>query len=714
MFMKIFSLSIFLLLESTFSTNITDEFTFNGFNQANLTLDGSAYIESNGLLQLTYPPQTKGHAFLPKPVQFGNNTISSFSTTFVFAIVSAYADLSGHGIAFLISPTTNLSSALPSQYMGLFNIQNNGNSTNHIFAVELDTIYSSEFQDINDNHVGIDINSLKSSQSHTAGYYDDKTGSFQNLTLMSRKKMQAWVEYDSQETRIDVTLSPIGMSKPSKPLLSYEFNLSTVLINNSMYVGFSSSTGTVRTSHYILGWSFKLNGAAPSLDLSKLPKVPNTIVKGRSKISQIVLPIASASFVLMLVVFISLYTKSRFKYAEVREDWEVEFGPHRFYYKDLYQATNGFKEKELLGTGGFGRVYRGVLPVSKLEVAVKRVSHESRDSTKQFITEVVSIGKLRHRNVVQLLGYCRRKNELLLVYDYMPNGSLDKYLYSQEKPALNWTQRFNIIKGVASGLLYLHEDSEQVVIHRDVKASNVLLDSELNGRLGDFGLARLYDHGTDPQTTHVVGTMGYLSPELVRSGKATPLTDVFAFGAFILEVACARRPIESGAQGDQIILVDLVVQHWQSGLLLDIADPRLGECYETEELEMVLKLGLLCSHPVPSARPSMRQVMQYLDGDAPLPELSTTYMNFSMLGMLQTEGLDSYVMPYISSASFSSILSGHYRNFIIDNKSSNPVFSSPPHRQTDPKLQTTTLLSLSLPPISGPLSGLSEVGIHLF
>ncbi|KAJ4773377.1 Concanavalin A-like lectin protein kinase family protein [Rhynchospora pubera] len=456
-----------------------------------------------------------------------------------------------------------------------------------------------------------------------------------------------------------VSMSPCLPPKPNKPLLSYEFNLSTVLINNSMYVGFSSSTSVVHTSHYILGWSFKLNGVAPSIDLSKLPKVPNTIVKGRSKISQIVLPIASASFVLMLVVFISLYKKSQLKYAELREDWEVEFGPHRFSYKDLYQATNGFKENKLLGTGGFGKVYRGVLPVSKLEVAVKRVSHESRDCTKQFIAEVVSLGQLRHRNIVQLLGYCRRKSELLVVYDYMPNGSLDKYLYSQEKLALNWNQRLNIIKGVASSLLYLHEDSEQVVIHRDVKASNVLLDSELNGRLGDFGLARLYDHGTDPQTTHVCGTMGYLSPELVRSGKATPLTDVFAFGVFILEVVCARRPIESGAQGDQIILVDLVLQHWQSGLLPDIADPRLGEWYETEELEMVLKLGLLCSHPVPTARPSMRQVMQYLDGDAPLPDLSTTYMSFNMLGMLQNEGLDYYVMPYLTTTtSFSSVLSG--------------------------------------------------------
>ncbi|KAJ3706089.1 hypothetical protein LUZ61_009794 [Rhynchospora tenuis] len=598
----------------------------------------------------------KGHAFNPSPIRFGSVT-SSFSTTFVFAIISEYLDLSGHGIAFFISPSKNLSSALPSQYLGLLNIQNNGNLTNHIFAVELDTIYNSEFKDINDNHVGIDINSLKSSQSDFAGYYADVSGAFQNLSLYSRKAMQVWVEYDSQETQINVTLSPIGKSKPIKPLLSYTYNLSTVL-NDSMYVGFSASTGSVHTSHYILGWSFKLNGAAPSIDLSKLPKLPRTTPKDRSKVLDIVLPLASAAFVLILVSFIFLYMKRRFKYAELLEDWEVEFGPHRFTYKDLYRATNGFKENEFLGSGGFGRVYRGVLPVSKLEVAVKRVSHESRQGMKQFIAEIVSIGRLRHRNLVQLLGYCRRKGELLLVYDYMPNGSLDKYLYDQEKPTLNWNQRFKIIKGVASGLLYLHEDWEQVVIHRDVKASNVLLDCELNGRLGDFGLARLYDHGTDPQTTHVVGTMGYLAPELARTGKATPLTDVFAFGAFMLEVVCSKRPVEPGARGEQIILVDQVLEHWKNGTLDEIVDAKLGECYTVEEVEMVLKLGMLCSHPLPGGRPSMRQVMQYLEGDTPLPELSAAYLNFSMLAMLQTEGFDSYVMSYPSTMTSFAGLSG--------------------------------------------------------
>jgi serine/threonine protein kinase len=144
---------------------------------------------------------------------------------------------------------------------------------------------------------------------------------------------------------------------------------------------------------------------------------------------------------------------------------------------------------------------------------------------KEFVAEVVSLGRLRHRNVMHLLGYCRRKGELLLVYEYMPNGSLDKHLHDHDNPNLDWGQRFKIIKGVASGLLYLHEDWEKVVVHRDVKASNVLLDAEMNSRLGDFGLARLYDHGTDPNTTHVVG---YLAPELGHRGKATPCTDVWA------------------------------------------------------------------------------------------------------------------------------------------------------------------------------------------
>lgn len=311
----------------------------------------------------------------------------------------------------------------------------------------------------------------------------------------------------------------------------------------------------------------------------------------------------------------------RKKYEEIREDWELQYGPQRFSYKDLYKATKGFKDKQLLGSGGFGSVYRGTLPSSNVEVAVKKISHNSKQGMKEFVAEIASMGRLRHRNLVHLLGYCRRKGELFLVYDHMPNGSFDKFLFSNEKPNLDWVRRFQIIKGVASALFYLHEEWEQVVLHRDVKASNVLLDADLNGRLGDFGLSKFYDHGSTPQTTSVVGTVGYLAPELTTTGKPTTNSDVFAFGIFLLEVVCGRKPVESKRPQEEVVLLDWVLECWKSGDMLMTVDPRLEGSFVVEEMELVLKLGLLCAHRLPMARPTMRQVVQYLDGNATLPEI---------------------------------------------------------------------------------------------
>ncbi|CAL5018108.1 unnamed protein product [Urochloa decumbens] len=380
------------------------------------------------------------------------------------------------------------------------------------------------------------------------------------------------------------------------------------------YVGFSSATGMVFSRHFVVGWSFSLQGSAPALNISGLPALPPAGPKPRSKVLEIVLPISSAALVLVVGIAIYALVRHRVKYAELRDDWEIPFGAHRFSYRDLFHATRGFSDKQLLGAGGFGRVYKGVLHKADMDLAVKRVPHESKQGTKEFISEIASLGRLRHRNIVQLLGYCRRKGELLLVYDYMPNGSLDKYLYDGSKDTWHWSQRFHIIRGVASGLLYLHEDWEQGVIHGDVKASNVLLDGDMNGRLGDFGLARLYDHGDDAYTTHVVGTMGYVAPELGHTGKATPATDVFAFGAFLLEVACGRRPVEQDQQNNCIMLVDRVIENWRKGLIINVVDSRILDGFNPQEVSLVLlKLGLLCSHPMPNRRPTMRQVIQYLD-----------------------------------------------------------------------------------------------------
>uniref|UniRef100_A0ACD5TXZ8 Uncharacterized protein n=1 Tax=Avena sativa TaxID=4498 RepID=A0ACD5TXZ8_AVESA len=654
------SLLLFGLAITTFSAG-DDQFVFSGFKNSGLTLDGSAVITQGGLLDMSNGTNNvKGHAIYPTPLLLRNSSsgkVQSFSATIVFCIVGMYPGVNANGMAFFIAPSKNLSEALPTQYFGILKQEHN----NNLLVVEIDTFQNPELQDINDNHIGIDISSVFPFQYYMAGFYEDSSGDFKNLTLNNGMKMQLWVEYEQELTRINVTLAPLHVGKPLKPLLSATYDLSKVLTETT-YIGFSSTAELMNARHYVLGWSFGVNMQAPSIDISKLPKLPRVGSKPQSKLLAIILPIATAALIISIVTVIFLMVRRRRRYQEVREDWESEFGPHRFSFKDLFHATEGFKSKNLVGAGGFGMVYKGVLKLSKKEIAVKRMSHESTQGMKEFVTEIVSIGKLRHRNLVQLLGYCRRKGELILVYDYMSNGSLDKYIHREEgKPTLNWAQRFHVIKGIATSLLYLHEKWEKVVIHRDIKASNVLLDTEMNGRLGDFGLARLYDHGTDPQSTHMVGTMGYLAPELVRTGKASPQTDMYAFGMFLLEVACGQKPIKQNTEGKQIFLVDWVIENWNNRSLSKTVDIWLRGDYNTDEACLVLKIGLLCLHPFPCSRPCMRDVMQYFNGEIPLPELRTTQLSMDMQGLMQDNGFNTSVMSYpqlMPSFSAMSDLSG--------------------------------------------------------
>jgi serine/threonine protein kinase len=668
-FLQYLLLILVPLLLSASAYDRSGEFIFDGFSGNDLITMDAASV-TNGLLSLTSgQKELRGHAFYAFPLDFtsaavpNSSAVLSFSTTFVFAIIGPYDDLSGHGLAFVLSSTNDLFTALPSQYLGLLNSWNDGNSSNHLLAIELDTIQSTQFNDINDNHIGIDINSLSSVASHTAGYYTSN-GEFHPLKLISRKPMQVWVDYDSNHIMLNVTIAPYFMSstKPSRPLLSTIYNLSSLLTTATVYAGFSSATGTLNCKHYVLGWSFKLNGEAASLNYSALSvktiqelaqQVPTSDHPGSYKvlICKILLPIV-AIFVLVSAVLVKVHMKRRSQ-ERAELDWQREYGPPSFTYKELLAATHGFKDKMLLGRGGFGSVYKGVMPISKQIAAIKRVSPESRQGMREFMAEITILGHLRHRNLVQLIGYCSHKQHLLLVYDYMPNGSLDCYLHTQDHGNTNlcWAQRFHIIKGIgiASGLFYLHEDWEQVVIHRDIKTSNVLLDSEMNARLGDFGLARSHDHGADAHTTHVAGTYGYIAPELARLGKATKATDIFAFGVLMMEVTCAIRPIwVNTTDGEPLALADWVLAAWQGGSITDAVDPRL-DSYVDEEIELVLKLGLLCSHPSPNARPCMRLVMQYLQSDTPLP---SDFQPNSLLsiGVIQDEMHDQRAMSCPSAA----------------------------------------------------------------
>ena len=620
-----FLLGLFVSLKLWALAKEENQFIYQGFTGANLLLGEKAKIHPNGLLELTNTSKQQiGRAFFPFPFQFNtslfNNSRSlSFSTQFAFAMVPELPTLGGQGMAFTISPSVDFTGAMAAQYFGILNSTSNGLPSNHLLAVELDAFQSLDLKDINDNHVGIDVNSLISFESAPVTYFSDEEKENKSLTLISGHVMHVWIDYDEAEKLLNVTVAPVTRTKPTLPLLSTPLDLSSVMLD-SMYVGFSSSTGAVASSHYILGWSFNRGGQAQSLDVSKLPTLPTPRKSTKKPHLRIMVP-AITAIILLVAISGDVCIIRRKKYEELREDWEQEYGPQRFSYKDLYKATKGFTDSELLGCGGFGKVYRGVLPSSSMQVAVKKVSHDSRQGTKEFVAEIVSMGRLRHRNLVQLFGYCRRKGELLLVYDYMPNGSLDKLLFRNDTPSLNWARRYQIIRGVASALLYLHEEWEQVVLHRDVKASNVLLDADLNGRLGDFGLAKFHDHGSTPQTTKVVGTVGYLAPEITRTGKSTTCSDVFSFGTFMLEVTCGRKPVESERPPEEVVLVDWVLECWKRGAILGTVDPRFEGNHVEEEMELVLKLGLLCTHRTPAARPSMRQAVQYLDGNATLPDL---------------------------------------------------------------------------------------------
>ncbi|XP_059306507.1 L-type lectin-domain containing receptor kinase IV.1-like [Lycium ferocissimum] len=277
-----------------------DAFIYNGFQSGNLSLDGIAKLTSNDLLLLTdSKTKDQGHAFYPNPIHFKNSpngTAFSFSTTFVFGIRSDYRSMSGHGLVFIIAPQRGLQGAMPNHYLGLFNSTNNGNRSNHVVGVELDTTFTEEFGDINENHVGIDINGLNSVAVHTAGYFDD-TGLFHNLTLASGQTMQVWVDYDGSTKQIKVTIAPLHVGKTVRPLLAMKYDLSPILDQN-MYVGFSSSTGPVPTHHYILGWSFKINGKAQ--ELSQLPRLGR---REESRFLTITLPLIS--LVLLVVAILS-------------------------------------------------------------------------------------------------------------------------------------------------------------------------------------------------------------------------------------------------------------------------------------------------------------------------------------------------------------------------------------------------------------------------
>ncbi|KAK6914281.1 Serine-threonine/tyrosine-protein kinase, catalytic domain [Dillenia turbinata] len=338
--------------------------------------------------------------------------------------------------------------------------------------------------------------------------------------------------------------------------------------------------------------------------------------------------------------------------------------PRIFSYSELYIGSNGFSENEVLGSGGFGKVYKAVLPSDGTLVAVKCVAERGEKFEKTFLAELMAVANLRHRNLVRLRGWCIHDDDLLLVYDYMPNRSLDRILFTRAEnnnsAPLNWERRQKIVRGLAAALFYLHEQLETQIIHRDVKTSNVMLDSYYNARLGDFGLARWLEHEiedvtkstartptTTPihnhqfrlgDTTRIGGTIGYLPPESFQKRTlATAKSDVFSFGIVVLEVVSGRRAVDLTYPDDQIILLDWIRRLSDEGKLMQAGDARLQDRSSSLlDMERLTHLGLLCTLHDPQLRPNMKWVVGVLSGNClgKLPSLPSfhfhpLYISFS-------------------------------------------------------------------------------------
>ncbi|KAK9284026.1 hypothetical protein L1049_012285 [Liquidambar formosana] len=318
---------------------------------------------------------------------------------------------------------------------------------------------------------------------------------------------------------------------------------------------------------------FSLSEALVTMGLPSFVLPKSSIFRSKGFIAGITVGVFfTIVFCFIVALFFIKRKQRRARERENMEEWELQYWPHRITYQEIDAATRGFSEVNVIGIGGNGKVYKGVLE-GGAEIAVKVISNEDVEGMREFLSEISSLGRLKHRNLVGLRGWCKReKGSFMLVYDYMENGSLDKRVFEcEQSKMLGCQDRIKVLKDVAVGVLYLHEGWEAKVLHRDIKASNVLLDKEMRGRLGDFGLARMHGHGQVASTTRVVGTIGYLAPEVIRVGRATAQTDVFGFGVLILEVMCGRRPIEEGKPP----LVDWVWQLMSQGQLMDALDQRL-------------------------------------------------------------------------------------------------------------------------------------------
>ncbi|XP_074269985.1 G-type lectin S-receptor-like serine/threonine-protein kinase At1g11300 isoform X1 [Silene latifolia] len=440
-----------------------------------------------------------------------------------------------------------------------------------------------------------------------------KADGFWNLSNVKVPDNTVWLSVNTEDDCVSQCLSNC-----SCVAYSYYSSIGCMIWNNGNLIDiqeFSSNRGI----------DFSVRLAHSELDVLE-QNHPDMVTRKSSRWKVIVIAVVLITTVIFGVAIWLLRRQGmRLPFMELRHgkyiikdnNEEIEIGDlPMFQLKKLIIATNNFDDDNKLGRGGFGTVYKGKLEDGE-DVAVKRLSKVSGQGLKEFMTEVLVISKLQHRNLVRLLGCCVEGEEKLLVYELMPNRSLDALLFDQRHgDLLDWKTRLNIIQGICRGLLYLHRDSRLRIIHRDLKASNILLDDKLNPKISDFGMARIFGRNEDQADTKtVVGTYGYMSPEYAMEGRFSEKSDVFSFGVLLLEIVSGRR--NSNFEDDESSsLVAHAWKLWNEDEITSFIDPSILEStFKADEVLRCIQVALLCVQEFPEDRPNISMIIAMIDGE---------------------------------------------------------------------------------------------------
>ncbi|XP_019169313.1 PREDICTED: L-type lectin-domain containing receptor kinase IX.1-like isoform X3 [Ipomoea nil] len=663
-FLNIISTFLFLIPSLVCSQPLSFDLSHIDQNDHSIKIEGNAYVSGQGI-QVTPNERNQemsskaGRATYVQPLHLWDNAtreLAGFTTRFTFNIDSDGSTQFGDGLAFFLANFTIPFDTNSTAGGGLGLVDTRIITSPEPFVAVVFDTYSNEMYTPMTN-VSININSMNASVNSTAWLNNITNGVDNN----------AVITYSASSKILYVGFTGFWDGYYQTGSLSYGVDLSKCL-PEFVHIGFSAATGSNFEKHTVTSWKFDstpLRSDTASVSPAPSPKPAFTTrnatqtVNPKEKNNQnegLVIVGLSIGVVILLALLALVYICFKKRWAAkgnnqitlgrpMNDDntqiiidgamdstqvalgraMDGEFqmvgsGAKKFSYSELATATNNFSEERKLGEGGFGGVYSGFLRDLNMNVAVKRVSKQSKQGVEEYTSEVKIISRLRHRNLVPLHGWCHDKGELLLVYEYMPGGSLDSHLFKRNSP-LSWRLRYKIAQGLASALSYLHEEWEKCVLHRDIKSSNVLLDASLNARLGDFGLAWLVDHENAPEKTYLGGTPGYVAPECHFTLKTSKESDVYSFGIVALEIACGRRAIFPNGPEGMKSLVDWVWDLYGMGKLLEAADPKLCENFDEQEMERLVVMGLWCAHPDNNSRPSITQVVHCLKFQSQLPIL---------------------------------------------------------------------------------------------